>query len=676
MHVARRLRGLALGVAVFHAVSVSSDVVIVARRGKNADPNAGVGVLRCWPPGTLATNSTVTVQTADGRILGHRVLWWRPGEPLDLRFDASAGVGEVSVRLRPLPAGQGGDSATAWTGPAGVVLETRRRVSDAVDSWEAVKAHWDAAGEPLGRSEVRQIFDGIHRHGPTMDFLSRYEGWFRVPTSGKYGFATISDDASFLLVNGKVVAEWPGWHGTDGGRHGQHNGWLQLNAGVHRIEYYNVQNDVGLQVAAWRKPGQEAFEVMPPEAFVATARFEEASVQGADALRTAAVFRWRTEQHVVSDAGPLVGVRFDAVGVEATPSVYRWRFSDGAVREGRSVAHVFCGASLAAVSLEVLRDGMRVGYLLQPVNVRPDWTQRAEFDEETYKRLLDGMPDAVFRALAPAALSAWVAWATQRDDRALLERLAAVCLARARTMDSGGADALFQLGLYYQHPSLRRYEDARTVWKALLALRDAPADTRGRTALHLGGMTLHCFGDARAAEVLFAEAKELLPEGDDRRLLDIYRGDLRVVQDRIEDARTCYLLAGTVVEPHDVHYEVRRIERLERARRFLAAGEHDAAEQVLREIEWERPMERMGLDTGLLLARVQRARGEREFAVNSVRRLRRVATGDPRHPELLWLAAQVLREADAGKEADAAVAELRKLFPYSEEAAVSAIGSP
>jgi tetratricopeptide (TPR) repeat protein len=393
-----------------------------------------------------------------------------------------------------------------------------------------------------------------------------------------------------------------------------------------------------------------------------------ASLTATDAVQATAAFRWRPEGHAIADAGTLVGMKFEAMGREDS-DVYRWTFADGVVREGPSVVHVFCGASLSPVSLEVLRGGKRAGFLKQTVHVRPDWTRRAEFEDEVCKRLLAAMPDAVFGAMSSEGLSPWVAWAYQFDDAALLGRLAATCLARAKAMDAGGARALYLLGLHFQKPTLRRYEDARTVWRALLALKDAPAELRGRTAMHLGGLTLHGFGDSFGAEALFAVADGLLPEGDDRRLLDIYRGDLRVFQDRLEAAREFYLRAGTVVSPDNVHYEVRRAERLERARRFLAAGDCDDAERVLRELEWERPMERMGLETGMLLARAQQARGEKDFALQTVRRLRRVAAGEPRHSELLWLAARLLRDAGLQDEADAAVKELRRLFPYSAEAA-------
>ncbi len=235
-------------------------------------------------------------------------------------------------------------------------------------------------------------------------------------------------------------------------------------------------------------------------------------------------------------------------------------------------------------------------------------------------------------------------------------------------LDASCAEALYRLGFHFQRPGLRRHAEVRRLWGALLGSAADP-ELRARAALHWGGMELHAAGDTAEAARLLAEAKRLGLTDGDARLRAIYRGDAAVLDGRPDVARAAYLGAGTVVSPADPHYEVRRTERLERARRFLDAGEPDAAERVLREIEWERPMERMGLATGLLLARAQAARGEAEFAVWTLRRLRKVGAGDPLRPELLRFAAQCLRTAGAVEEGAEAEAELLRLYPYSEAAA-------
>lgn len=663
----------ALGVA---ADAAPPELVLTAWRAPGADARADVGLLRCWPAGFAASNASVRVEASDGRPLGREVVWWGEGDPLDLRFECPAGTTQVVVRIGG-PAGQGGDSAAAWQARGGVLLETRWWNSDGAENWTNAWSQWQRATRIAGRSVVGQIFDGLHRHGPAANFIARYDGWFRVERPGRHAFATISDDASFLRIDGKIVAEWPGWHNTDGGRHGQHHGWIQLDAGDHRIDYLNVQKDSGFQVAAaWRRPGTETFEVMPPEAFRPAARFEVASVSGGDPAVGAAAFRWEVIRHAVAAAGAIVEMRFEAANPGGSRRGYRWTFADGLRREGSRVEHVFCAAGVTSVSLEVFEGQRKVGAQTRAVRVGPDWTRRVEYDAGDCRELVDGVTDDLFDRMAGAALSAWVAWAVGEDDTRLLDRLAAVCVRRAAVLGTGGSGALYQVGFHLQRPSLRRYEDAKSVWRALLATKGVAPDLAGRTALHLGGLLLHGEGNVADSDILFQRADEQLPAGDDRRLLDIYRGDLHVFAGRPEEARACYLRAGTVVSPDNLHYEVRRAERLERARRLLAAGEADAAERVLRELEWERPMERMGLATGLLLTRVQRARGESDFARQAVRRLRSVAAGDPLHAELLALTAELLREAGRDGEADRAVAELRTLFPYSAEAARARPATP
>jgi len=66
-------------------------------------------------------------------------------------------------------------------------------------------------------SGVRQwINDPINPFGRSDNYLSEYNGFIQCSETGTYGFATNSDDASFLLIDNKLVTEWPGVHKRTG----------------------------------------------------------------------------------------------------------------------------------------------------------------------------------------------------------------------------------------------------------------------------------------------------------------------------------------------------------------------------------------------------------------------------------------------------------------------------
>lgn len=109
----------------------------------------------------------------------------------------------------------------------------------------------DEAGNPFGPSEY---------------YIAVYWGNFYAPETGTYGFATDSDDASFLLVDGKLIAEYPGNHAAAG--NWSHKGEIFLQKGVHTITYYFQEWEIiNVARAAWRLPSGADFEIIPKEFF-------------------------------------------------------------------------------------------------------------------------------------------------------------------------------------------------------------------------------------------------------------------------------------------------------------------------------------------------------------------------------------------------------------------------
>jgi Tfp pilus assembly protein PilF len=115
---------------------------------------------------------------------------------------------------------------------------------------------------------------------------------------------------------------------------------------------------------------------------------------------------------------------------------------------------------------------------------------------------------------------------------------------------------------------------------------------------------------------------------------------------------------------------VRRAARLERARSYLRMREYEAAESTLRALEWERPITRMELSTGLLLIEVFHRRGELQIALAHARRLLAVAPAGPQQADLLLKKVEICRTMGLNNEAEAARLRLEAEYPYSEAAAL------
>ncbi len=100
--------------------------------------------------------------------------------------------------------------------------------------------------------------------GPDEYYIAVYWGNFYCPETGTYEFAVDSDDAAFLLIDGELVAEFPGNHAK--ADNWDHKGKIFLEKGVHKITYYFQEWEI-IQVirAAWKLPSRTEFEVIPKE---------------------------------------------------------------------------------------------------------------------------------------------------------------------------------------------------------------------------------------------------------------------------------------------------------------------------------------------------------------------------------------------------------------------------
>ena len=80
-----------------------------------------------------------------------------------------------------------------------------------------------------GASIVTEVYQDENIHGNDDSYTSYYEGFFYADTAGTWQFATDSDDASEIEVDGQVAASWYGGHGVSAGW--SHSGSMALGVG-------------------------------------------------------------------------------------------------------------------------------------------------------------------------------------------------------------------------------------------------------------------------------------------------------------------------------------------------------------------------------------------------------------------------------------------------------------
>jgi len=345
--------------------------VILLTVAVHADTDWWSDAWRCrravvFPEKTVATHFVVTFPThgraretgsdvrvvAGGKEVPSRVLSTGPDDTVRVMF-ARRGTDVHHVYWHNPAAVLPHDAAFQ----AGVRFEARSYDGSTIRNLAEMRARWAAA-----RSQgVRYVPHIHHKHnplGPNTNFLSRFVGYFRTTADGEYLFATDSDDASFLLVDGRLVTQWPGRHyGTGKARH---TGSIDLKTGLHHIEYLHAQSagDV-LMNAAWMPPDAKDPAVIPPEAFVPVARATVGRLETKAGGFTLDFLATNVGQAVLNpDATDyLIKVHFENLAPADVLETHtcRWFFGDGTTTAGVSCDHVYLKPGVYDVTLVMVK---------------------------------------------------------------------------------------------------------------------------------------------------------------------------------------------------------------------------------------------------------------------------------------------------------------------------------
>lgn len=336
----------------------------------------------------------VVVCTRQQALVPMRILQIGPGDFVRLAFQTVAGQSEYEIFY-------GGEPPTeampAWTNKDGLLLETRRYKDCDLNSFESVRRAFESS-EPYGADYVESV---EHARNPMTlkvePFMSRYEGYLNIPAAGKYGFLTASQDASFLLIDGKVVVDAPGRHGplrwaTRGTRKD-----VQLSAGPHKFEYYHVAaGEEAIMVAAW--------EVNPPDEkpqpkAIPSELFRTGSIGRFPASRPTPRLARAMPDFTVQIAGdvplpdnplPLIGAMFRDNSTKALSMGARvqWDFGDGQTSDKLDIDHVYLRPGLYTVKLSFKRGAEKPLEIINRVYIdRPPITTKEAKDPQALHTL-------------------------------------------------------------------------------------------------------------------------------------------------------------------------------------------------------------------------------------------------------------------------------------------------
>ena len=97
---------------------------------------------------------------------------------------------------------------------------------------------------------------------PRRNFALRFDGFVKIDKPGKYTFYTVSNDGSKLYIDGKLIVDNDGEHGTK-----QLGGSLQLDKGLHAIRVEYFQSGGSRNLSVFYKAEGIPYQPVPGSAF-------------------------------------------------------------------------------------------------------------------------------------------------------------------------------------------------------------------------------------------------------------------------------------------------------------------------------------------------------------------------------------------------------------------------
>ncbi len=626
-----------------------------------------------------------------------RVLQLGPGDFCRLAFESQQGQTTYDIYYGGEPPEE--DAVPAWTNRDGLLLETRKYKQCNPNQLDSVRKAFESS-ERIGADYVDNVH---HSSNPfslkVQPFLSHYSGRLHIGSAGRYGFFTSSQDASFLLIDGKEVVSHPGRHRPQRQAKPGLRKDIQLSAGAHKFDYYHLaMGPDAIMAAAWEPspgpPDKAKPQAIPTEAFRTQAVGR--SLAGAVQLRELKM----VPDFLVNIVGdvplpdndqPLIGVAFKDVSPKALTGggLARWDFGDGQTSEKNDPVHVYLKPGMYTVKLSTGRRTARPLEIANRVYIdRPTLTRK---DEKNFHKLDDYLPtlqtydpskldvgslrqlveayqykavlvqtppenespEAKPDEAAPAEKPNPETTAEQREAlRAEVKKWIGKAVEVGKAPFLGGTGEATDADLYalvqligpMARDQVGDSKLALEIWKGAAARIKTPA-MKGHCLAEAADVAINDLLDVAAAKPLLEAAEKLLaakPTGPAASRLHFVWGDYLAATGEGKEARKRYEKAEEVMASTKSHFE-RTAWRGAHSRStedFIKSGELARAAEQIHQWQKEFPAEKLDGYMVLMYARYWAGRGMYAQAIAQNEQLQNVAPDSPYADQLLLLTSE------------------------------------
>jgi tetratricopeptide (TPR) repeat protein len=542
----------------------------------------------------------------------------------------------------------------SWSASRSLLLETRRMPSGArITTFAGWQDAWRKSKSVDGAAFVPLVFHGGNPFGDENRYLSRYTGVIKTGDGGERKFYTLSDDVSYVSIDGRPVLKWQENHPPPLDPLKVPCESVRVNKGLAKVDYCHAVVDApGAMVLGWEQGGK--LGNVPPDAWVHPGKVRADAFESADGAPVPMAYL-EAESYVGFAGEWYVKVRASIADPGKDWQV-EWLWPDGRVDRGIEVRRLWMSLDPLRVAMR-LRNGARGiegrRVLIIPREMHADSVN----NPEQMAGFLDLLEKEDPSALSESARKAGFILARNFLTRTAAARWAEAWLAVAKKPDGGHWTAAMEMAIR---------ETAKTDPKAALArlggLSDEHRKALGREA-DLLELDIRVF---RLNDPLVVGLASRLEKSGDKllaRMARIRLGDYQLLNGRIEDAARCFPDSNA-----DGKAPV-----IDRARSLaieeLVNGKHlDEAITRLGEWETERPMAKIEGDQLLWRARVSFLAGDYERALQDLETCLKVRPGSPEEIEVRFWQGRALYELGRKDGARETWNALMKDYPKHERA--------
>jgi len=589
----------------------------------------------------------------------------RSGSRASIHFEAQPGE---TLLLYPLTKATPPKSSAPLC--SGLLHQTRSYDGSEISSSAQFNQHWQAA-PAQGGGFVDNVYTSFNPYGPNSNTLHRYEGTLINDKPGETTFCVASTDASFLFINDREVASWPGKHSVNDGLNGSKRGTIKLDKGACRFTFLHANSgSSSFAIAAMISSGEKQHFVIEPDSFTHAVYAFVTPLRRRDGNQQAD-FTWENKYMVNIHQHCMYQLLFEAAAVKSDPdATYNWEFSDGTRARGRKVEHLVFKKGDFSAKL-TLTSQRRKSICRQTADITPRYGQNENDDKRTLALLKKGVEQEKSHGIQGQGYAlishGWFFLLREKEAAAFAPRVLA---AAKRIPPADLNELMIELAMNIQQVD-EQYELAERCFRTIIAKVKDPG-ARAFAALHCGGMLNLCLNRPQDARDLLSSINRADLDSGNQRLLDIYLADTALI---LNDFATAQKMYRAISKP------LAQIEdgKLNRSVIFDYNSRHFRLENLLSQklyresleamdmIEWEMPEERASPRMNLMKVQALIGNRQPEKAVVCLQRALLAEADETYTPRLRLELARLYVDMSRFAQAKHQINLIRKESPWTRE---------